>query len=113
MSPKPIGAAVGAFSAAVGIAAAGAVVLGGGLPWPWRAGADAQWQVLERYCITCHNDIDRSGDLSFERIDRTDFRGHAEVWETAVRKVRTGFMPPRSEEHTSELQSRENLVCRL
>jgi len=94
MSPKPIGAAVGAFSAAVGIAAAGAVVLGGGLPWPWRAGADAQWQVLERYCITCHNDIDRSGDLSFERIDRTDFRGHAEVWETAVRKVRTGFMPP-------------------
>src|SRR5690606_41018825 len=23
------------------------------------------------------------------------------------------FFPPRSEEHTSELQSRENLVCRL
>src|SRR5690606_40984604 len=23
------------------------------------------------------------------------------------------FIPPRSEEHTSELQSRENLVCRL
>src|SRR5690606_42016258 len=26
---------------------------------------------------------------------------------------RTGGAPPRSEEHTSELQSRENLVCRL
>src|SRR5436309_15304573 len=25
----------------------------------------------------------------------------------------TGFSPGRSEEHTSELQSRENLVCRL
>src|SRR5690606_41626129 len=25
----------------------------------------------------------------------------------------TGFQPLRSEEHTSELQSRENLVCRL
>src|SRR5690606_39648739 len=24
-----------------------------------------------------------------------------------------GYVPPRSEEHTSELQSRENLVCRL
>src|SRR5690606_40382218 len=30
---------------------------------------------------------------------------------TATARVR--LMPPRSEEHTSELQSRENLVCRL
>src|SRR5215475_382271 len=28
-------------------------------------------------------------------------------------KRRAGFNPVRSEEHTSELQSRENLVCRL
>src|SRR5690606_24326785 len=40
------------------------------------------------------NDIDRSGDLSFERLDRTDFHANAAIWETAVRKVRTGFMPP-------------------
>src|SRR5215475_12924937 len=30
-----------------------------------------------------------------------------EFWSVAA------FAPPRSEEHTSELQSRENLVCRL
>src|SRR6266511_4813045 len=29
------------------------------------------------------------------------------------RRRRRGCSPPRSEEHTSELQSRENLVCRL
>src|SRR5690606_41555194 len=28
-------------------------------------------------------------------------------------KQRQDVLPPRSEEHTSELQSRENLVCRL
>src|SRR5436309_6094028 len=31
----------------------------------------------------------------------------------APRAARTGPLPHRSEEHTSELQSRENLVCRL
>src|SRR5690606_36684526 len=29
-----------------------------------------------------------------ERIDRSDFHGNALIWETAVRKVRNGFMPP-------------------
>src|SRR5690606_41857932 len=32
---------------------------------------------------------------------------------TATRRPRGGGWLPRSEEHTSELQSRENLVCRL
>src|SRR5690606_30092882 len=49
---------------------------------------------LERYCVGCHNDIDYSGELSFERLDRNDFDAHAEIWEAAARKVRTGFMPP-------------------
>src|SRR5690606_41911545 len=30
-----------------------------------------------------------------------------------VKEAREGKIDPRSEEHTSELQSRENLVCRL
>src|SRR2546430_8649907 len=30
-----------------------------------------------------------------------------------VSKQRVGEIPPRSEEHTSELQSQSNLVCRL
>src|SRR5690606_41824363 len=33
--------------------------------------------------------------------------------EAAVGTPRFRLRPPRSEEHTSELQSRENLVCRL
>src|SRR5690606_42010205 len=41
----------------------------------------------------------------------------AEVWKARIRenlvRVEDGAKPDRSEEHTSELQSRENLVCRL
>jgi len=94
MLSRPIVVAVGAVSAAVGIAAVGYYGLGGHVSWPWGGAGEEEWQVVERYCLTCHNDIDRSGDLSFEKIDRTDFHGNAAIWETAVRKVRTGFMPP-------------------
>src|SRR5690606_40877370 len=47
-------------------------------------------------------------------VDRTDLKGYR----IALRRFRLRLLespPPglRSEEHTSELQSRENLVCRL
>src|SRR2546430_7461066 len=34
-------------------------------------------------------------------------------WRTTIRTTAAGLAPRRSEEHTSELQSQSNLVCRL
>ena len=77
---------------AAGVAVAGLFVWRDRLPF---VAADAvEWQVLDEYCVSCHNDIDRSGDLSFESVARNDLRPGAPVWEAAARKVRTGFMPP-------------------
>jgi hypothetical protein len=88
---------------------AGLFVIGGDpLPLPWRAQtpdggllAEApkqpQWQVLDRYCVACHNEDDWAGGVSFQKLDRNDFHRNAEIWETAVRKVRTGLMPPLGE----------------
>src|SRR5690606_41505801 len=52
--------------------------------------------------------------------DRSAHHRHREPWAAAVagvtrqcRAVVSARRPARSEEHTSELQSRENLVCRL
>jgi Protein of unknown function (DUF1592)/Protein of unknown function (DUF1588)/Protein of unknown function (DUF1587)/Protein of unknown function (DUF1585)/Protein of unknown function (DUF1595)/Planctomycete cytochrome C len=50
--------------------------------------------VLGKYCITCHNDKARTGDLSLEKADLTDIPKGAETWEKVVRKVRAGMMPP-------------------
>src|SRR5690606_33442046 len=50
--------------------------------------------VVDRYCLDCHNDLDRAGGRSFEKLDRDDFHANAELFEAAVRKVRAGFMPP-------------------
>ncbi|HVJ30549.1 MAG TPA: DUF1592 domain-containing protein [Gammaproteobacteria bacterium] len=83
---------------AVGVALA-AVAAAAAIGWdalPFRA-AGARIEVLDRYCVECHNDIELTGGVSFERLDREDLALHADVWEAAVRKLRTGLMPPLGE----------------
>jgi mono/diheme cytochrome c family protein len=50
--------------------------------------------VVAKYCITCHNDRTKSGELSLEHADLTDIPKGAETWEKVIRKVRAGMMPP-------------------
>jgi len=46
------------------------------------------------YCVTCHNDRARTGDLSLEHVDLANVSGSAALWEKVIRKVRAGMMPP-------------------
>lgn len=50
--------------------------------------------VVQRYCLDCHNDIDRSGSLSLEGLDPGAVHESRETWEKVVRKLRGGMMPP-------------------
>ena len=50
--------------------------------------------VVNRYCLSCHNDRALRGGLSLEGAALDDVRNHAEVWERALRKLRAGAMPP-------------------
>ena len=50
--------------------------------------------VLDQYCVTCHNDRLETAGLSLQRLDVANVHEGAEVWEKAVRKLRTGAMPP-------------------
>jgi hypothetical protein len=56
-----------------------------------------QGEVLDRYCVGCHNDLELAGGVSFESVDRERVARDADVWEAAVRKLRTGLMPPLGE----------------
>jgi len=64
---------------------------------PRAPSAAAQWALVDRYCVGCHDDAERAGDLAFDRLDRTNLAAHAEVWETAIRKLRGHLMPPPGE----------------
>jgi hypothetical protein len=73
-----------------------AVVIGGVVALR-RHAAPQHWQVVERYCVGCHNGVDLSGGLAFESLDRDDVAADAPAWEAVVRKLRTGLMPPKGE----------------
>jgi hypothetical protein len=68
---------------------------------PARSGGSAGPQpisderaLLERYCVTCHNDRLETGGLSLETLDIGDVAAHPDVWEKVVKKLRAGSMPP-------------------
>ena len=58
------------------------------------AGSSSDAALVKTYCVTCHNDRTRSGELSLEHADLTDIPTRAELWEKVIRKVRAGMMPP-------------------
>ncbi|HEY3515851.1 MAG TPA: DUF1592 domain-containing protein [Gammaproteobacteria bacterium] len=53
-----------------------------------------QRATLARYCFDCHDDAERTADLSLESLDLEAVGAHADVWERVVRKLATGMMPP-------------------
>ena len=50
--------------------------------------------LLDRYCVTCHNDRLETGGLTLDGLDLGDIHGNAEVLENVVHKLRSGQMPP-------------------
>ncbi|MDE2876507.1 MAG: DUF1592 domain-containing protein [Gemmatimonadota bacterium] len=50
--------------------------------------------VIEQYCLRCHNDTRLQGNMSLERFDAADAPADAELAERMIRKLRAGLMPP-------------------
>jgi hypothetical protein len=82
------------------VAAAAIAVVGAATAWfvAHRSPSPAQqWALVDRYCVTCHNDIELAGDLGLNRMRIEDLHADAKVWETVIRKVRGHLMPPPGE----------------
>jgi hypothetical protein len=60
-------------------------------------GHSASAELLDQYCIGCHNGIDFAGSMRLDDKDASNVGPHAETWEHVVRKLRTGMMPPAGE----------------
>ena len=54
----------------------------------------SQTAVVKQYCVGCHNDRTRAGQLTLAAFDVADPGHNAEVAEKMIRKLRTGLMPP-------------------
>ena len=63
------------------------------------AGSEAAAQapsraLLDRYCVTCHNERLKTANLMLDQVDLDQVGDHAEALEKVVRKLRAGQMPP-------------------
>ena len=60
-------------------------------------GGESPRAFVDRYCVTCHSDSGHQRGavpISLQGLDMGEVGSHAELWEEAVRRVRTGMMPP-------------------
>ena len=58
------------------------------------AAAAPSRELLDRYCVTCHNERLQTAGLMLDRVDLAQVGAHAEVLEKVVHKLRSGQMPP-------------------
>jgi cytochrome c5 len=50
--------------------------------------------LLDKYCVTCHNEKLKTAGLMLDKADVNRIGDGAEVWEKVVRKIHGGTMPP-------------------
>lgn len=58
------------------------------------AGTTPQRQLLNRYCVSCHNERAKTAGLMLDKADLTNVPAGAEIWEKVIRKLRSNAMPP-------------------
>jgi mono/diheme cytochrome c family protein len=57
-------------------------------------GAAEQNALVKQYCVTCHNDRAKAGQMSLASFDAAQAAEHLELSEKMIRKLRAGMMPP-------------------
>jgi hypothetical protein len=50
--------------------------------------------VVDKYCVTCHNQRLKTSDLALDGLDISSPAAHGEIWEGVARRLRTRSMPP-------------------
>ena len=50
--------------------------------------------VLNKYCVSCHNQRLRTAGFAIDTLDATNAAANPEAWEKVIAKLRAGSMPP-------------------
>ena len=59
-----------------------------------QTAANQHHEMLNTYCVTCHNTRAKMGGLALEGLNLQAAADDAEIWEKALRKLRGHQMPP-------------------
>ncbi len=61
---------------------------------PERVAPTETAEVVQRHCVTCHNERLRTAGLALDTLDATRPSANPEVWERVIARLRAGSMPP-------------------
>jgi hypothetical protein len=61
---------------------------------PTSAVPPSHRELLDTYCVTCHNSRAEAGGVALDSRDPAHVAEDPELWERVVRKLRSGTMPP-------------------
>jgi hypothetical protein len=61
---------------------------------PPSASAAPHLSLVDEYCLSCHDEDKKKGDLSLEAVAPRTVAQHPEVWEKVLKKLRARQMPP-------------------
>jgi mono/diheme cytochrome c family protein len=56
--------------------------------------ADAQWEMLNRYCVDCHNFEDWAGEVAFDLMTPDALHAEPDTFEMVLQKLSGRLMPP-------------------
>ncbi len=70
------------------------------------------WRVIEKNCVSCHNQADMIGGVAFDTMDAEALGDHAAVLEEAIRRLRGHYMPPVGADQPSDAE-RARLIAWL
>ena len=73
---------------------------------PAGLATDELTAVVRRYCVVCHNDQLRTGNLSLQAFDVAEAVSHAPTAEKMIKKLRLDMMPPPGRRGRSATRSR-------
>src|SRR5262249_7869168 len=59
-------------------------------------------ELLNQYCVPCHNQRLLTAGLALDRADVSDVGSSAGLWEKVAAKLRTGEMPPKGRARPSD-----------
>ena len=72
-------------------------------------GLAPQRAIVDRYCVTCHNERLKTAGLLLDQLDLAHLDQRAEIGERVVRKLRAGLMPPTAAPRPDDA-ARESLI---
>src|SRR5436190_16151186 len=56
--------------------------------------ATSERALLDKYCVTCHNQRLKTAGLMLDKLDVNDVAAAPDIWEKVISKTRGGLMPP-------------------